>query len=96
MHGFNHCQLLFLTPLYPVIQADLKFQTVTPILLFAGVYFFFYGISSIPFGILGDRFNKKVIMAYGLLLSSLAIASFGLTKDYRILIILFMIISNLQ
>ena len=86
LHGLNHTLQMSLPPLYLSIKADLGIDTLSPLMLLGTVYFGTYAAMTLPSGLLGDRFNKKRLLAAGALLNSLAFAVAASTDSYVVLL----------
>ena len=67
-------------------------QTGVPTAMIPVIYLLFnliYSISSIPAGIMADRFGKKRVIFWGFVLFALLYYGFGVTSDQRIIWLLF-------
>src|SRR3954454_18079134 len=88
LHALTHALGQALVPLYLLIVLDLKLSGVRAASLIVTIYGLVYCISSYGAGVLADRFNRKMLLAIGLLGNSLAIIAMGLTRQYEMLIFL--------
>jgi MFS family permease len=74
--------------------SDLKLSGVRAASLVVTVYGAAYNLGSYASGVLADRFNRKTLLAIGLLGNAAAIAGIGLTRDYS-MILLFGVMAGL-
>lgn len=88
LHAFTHAFQVLLIPLYLAIQDDLKLPGVKAVSLVVTLYNVVYWGLSFLSGILTDRFNRKFLLAIGLLGNSIAIALMGIGQRYEWLIVL--------
>ena len=86
LHGFTHAYGSMLVPLYFQMVSDLKLSGVRAASLVVTVYGAAYNLGSYGSGVLADRFNRKTLLAIGLLGNAAAIAGIGLTRDYSMIL----------
>jgi len=87
LHGFNHSFMVILPPLYLSMQKEFGYEAIRPIMLLGSVYLVVYALSTLPFGFIGDRSNKKRILTFGVALNSAALLWASLTSSYRLLLL---------
>ncbi|HVT90065.1 MAG TPA: MFS transporter [Tepidisphaeraceae bacterium] len=88
LHALSHAYGQLLVPLYLMIVADLRLSGVRAASLIVTIYGLAYCIGSYPAGILADRFNRKTLLAVGLIGNALAMIAMGLTRQYEMLVVL--------
>lgn len=88
LHAFTHAFQVLLIPLYLSIQHELKLPGVKSVSLVVTLYNVVYWGLSFVSGAMTDRFNRKWILAIGLLGNSVAIALMGVAGRYEWLIVL--------
>src|SRR5690349_3654267 len=86
LHAFTHAYSALLLPLYLLVTADFKLPGVSYAAVVVTVYMVVYWSLSFVSGMLADRFNRRTLLAIGLLGNALAILGMGLTRDYGFLI----------
>jgi MFS family permease len=86
LHAFTHAYSALLLPLYLLVTADFKLPGVKYAAIVVTVYMVVYWSLSFASGMLADRFNRRTMLAIGLLGNALAILGMGLTRDYGFLI----------
>ncbi|HEY2585771.1 MAG TPA: MFS transporter [Tepidisphaeraceae bacterium] len=86
LHTFTHAYGAMLVPLYLLMRDDLHLSGVKYATLIVTVYGVVYSACSYGAGILADRFNRKDLLGWGLVLNAIAIALMGLTRRYDVLI----------
>jgi MFS family permease len=82
LHGFTHAYGSMLVPLYLAIQADLHLGGVWAASLVVTVYGAVYNLGSFGAGVIADRFDRKTLLAVGLLGNAAAIGGIGLCREY--------------
>jgi MFS family permease len=90
-HAFTHAFQAVLVPIYLLMRDDLRDQGVRgvqSVALIVTVYLVVYALLSYPAGILADRYNRKALLAVGLIGNAGAIALMGLTRRYELLLLL--------
>jgi MFS family permease len=88
LHAFTHAYTVLLVPLYLLIKSDLALPGIKSAALVVTVYGVVYNFGSYVAGILADRFDRRVLLATGLLGNAAAIAGIGLTRDYHAILAL--------
>jgi MFS transporter, ENTS family, enterobactin (siderophore) exporter len=88
LHTFTHAYGAMLVPLYLLMRDDLHLAGVKYATLIVTIYGVVYSACSFGAGILADRFNRKDLLGWGLVLNAIAIALMGLTRRYDLLIVL--------
>jgi MFS family permease len=88
LHAFTHAFGSLLVPLYLLMVADLHLHGVRQAALIVTLYGLVYNICSYPAGVLADHFNRKWLLAIGLLGNSLAMGSIGLSRHYPEMVLL--------
>jgi MFS family permease len=82
LHGFTHAYGSMLVPLYLAMQMDLRLSGVWAASLVVTVYGAVYNLGSFAAGIAADRFDRKTLLAIGLLGNAAAIGGIGLCRQY--------------
>jgi MFS family permease len=88
LHAFTHAYGAMLVPLYLLMVADLHLPGVKRAGLVVTVYMLVYAFGSYAAGVLADRWSRRNLLGYGLLLNSAAIAMMGLTRSYPTILLL--------
>lgn len=88
LHTFTHAYGAMLVPLYLLMTVDLRLSGVKYAALLVTIYGMVYMVCSYGAGMLADRFNRKNLLGWGLVMNALAIAGMGLTRRYEWLIVL--------
>lgn len=88
LHTFTHAYGAMLVPLYLLMRDDLRLPGVKYATLVVTVYGVVYSACSYGAGMLADRFDRKALLGWGLVLNAIAIALTGLTRRYDLLIVL--------
>ena len=86
LHAFTHAYGAMLVPLYLLMVADLHLPGVKRAGLVVTVYMLVYAFGSYAAGVLADRWSRRNLLGYGLILNSAAIAMMGLTRSYPIIL----------
>lgn len=87
LHAFTHAYGTLLVPLYLLIRDDLRLPGVKHVAFVVTAYGVVYCILSYLGGILADRFNRKVLLAIGLVGNAAAIAMMGTFHSYPMLLV---------
>jgi len=87
LHGVNHALQLVLPPLYLAIRDDFGMSGLSRVMLLGTVYFVAYAASGIPYGFIGDRFNRKTILVLGTVVNSLAFLIAAFTQSFTLFFI---------
>jgi MFS family permease len=82
LHGFTHAYGSMLVPLYLAMQADLKLSGVGAASLVVSLYGAVYNLGSFGAGVIADRFDRKTLLAIGLLGNAAAIGGIGFCRAY--------------
>jgi MFS family permease len=82
LHGFTHAYGSMLVPLYLQMVEDLHLSGVRAASLVVTLYGIAYNVGSYAAGVLADRFDRKVLLAIGLLGNAAAIVGIGLSRQY--------------
>lgn len=88
LHAFTHAYGAMLVPLYLLMVTDLHLPGVKRAGLIVTVYMLFYAVGSYAAGILADRFSRRDLLGYGMIVNAIAIGLMGLTRDYPMLLLL--------
>src|SRR5580704_10669020 len=88
LHAFTHAYGSMLVPLYLLIVGDLKLPGVRKASLIVTIYGAVYSLGSYVAGVLADRFDRKVLLAIGLLGNAAAILGIGLSREYSLILVL--------
>ena len=88
LHAFTHAYGAMLLPMYLLIRDDLKLPGVRWVAMLVTIYGMVYALLSYPAGVLADRFSRKSMLGYGLLLNATVIVLMGLTRRYDMLMLL--------
>src|SRR2546427_5875812 len=82
LHGFTHVYQVALLPLYLLIQADFKLQSVGQATLFMTVMMFAYFVPSYGMGILADRMSRARLLGMGLAINGTGFVGLALAPNY--------------
>src|SRR5262245_52834095 len=82
LHAFTHVYQVALMPLYLLIQRDLKLASVGQATLLVTVMMAGYFIPAYPMGVAADRFSRKKLLGFGLLINALAFVWLSRAPDY--------------
>src|SRR5665213_1782529 len=82
LHMFTHAFGTILVPLYVLIRRDLNLPGIEYAAFLVTVYGVVYCLFSYVSGTLADRFNRKLLLGWGLVLNGIAIVLIGLTRSY--------------
>jgi MFS family permease len=88
LHAFTHAYGSMLVPLYLLIVADLNLSGVRKASLIVTIYGAVYSLGSYVSGVMADRFDRKVLLAIGLLGNAAAIMGIGLSREYSVILAL--------
>jgi DHA1 family multidrug resistance protein-like MFS transporter len=88
VHAFTHAYQTVLVPVYLLMRDDLRVRGVQSVALIVTLYIVVYSLLSYPAGILADRFNRKILLAIGLIGNAAAITLMGFTRQYELLLLL--------
>ena len=83
---FTHAYGTMLVPLFLLIQKDLHLKGVKDVGLIVTVYGVTYSSLSFKTGAMADRYNRRTLLAVGLLGNSLAILLMGFTHHYGLML----------
>jgi MFS transporter, FSR family, fosmidomycin resistance protein len=83
LHAFTHLYQVALMPLYLLIQKDFKFQSVGAATLLMTLLLVSCFGPSYPVGILADRFNRKHLLTFGLVLNATGFIALALAPSYE-------------
>ncbi len=89
MHGANHALMivLFLAPFFPQMRLDLGIENPGHMQLMSTLNLMVYALSSLPIGLIGDRYPKTRILSITMALNGLAIIGLGFTEKYWLLML---------
>ena len=82
LHAFTHLYQVALMPLYLLIQRDFKFQSVGAATLLMTVLLVSCFGPSYPIGILADRYNRKTLLTFGLVLNAVGFIALAFAPSY--------------
>jgi MFS family permease len=82
LHAFTHLYQVALMPLYLLIQKDFGFQSVERATLLLTVMLVSCFGPSYPIGVLADRFNRKRLLAFGLLVNALGFVALSWSPTF--------------
>lgn len=84
LHAFTHLYQVALLPLYYLILRDKAYDlnTVEQATFLVTVLMLSYFIPAYPVGILADKFSKRKLLAFGLILNSAGFLGLGLSQTY--------------
>lgn len=88
LHAFTHAYASMLVPLYLMMVADLRLNGVWQASLVVTVYAAVYNLGSLVAGILSDRFDRKALLAIGLMGNAAAMVGIGLSRQYWLILLL--------
>tara|TARA_Y100000588_G_scaffold394004_1_gene512309 strand:- start:442 stop:1614 length:1173 start_codon:yes stop_codon:yes gene_type:complete len=87
-HGVNTFYLLFITPIIPLISAELNLSYFE-VGLIASVFAFANGVFQFPISFLGDYLGKwRTILVTSLMVQSIPVFFYGFTPDFMTLLFL--------
>ncbi len=82
LHAFTHIYHVALMPLYLLIQKDFKLESVSQSTLLVTVMGLAYFMPSFLVGIMADRYSRKKMLGYGLIINGLGFISLGIAPNY--------------
>ena len=82
LHAFTHVYQVALMPLYLLIQKDLKLASVSQATLLVTVMMAGYFVPAYVLGVAADRFSRKKLLGWGLVINSLGFISLALAPNY--------------
>jgi MFS transporter, FSR family, fosmidomycin resistance protein len=82
LHGFTHLYHVALLPLYLLIQEDLDLSSLEQAPLLVTVLMLSYYLPSYPMGMLADRFSRKRLLGFGLLVNGAGFVGLALAPNY--------------
>ncbi|HYE18961.1 MAG TPA: MFS transporter [Tepidisphaeraceae bacterium] len=88
LHAFTHALQMLLVPLYLMVKDSLHLPGVKSVALVVAAYYVTYFGLSYFAGVLSDRFDRKILLAVGLIGNSAAILAMGLTHHYGVILAL--------
>lgn len=88
LHAFTHAYATMFHPLYLLMRADLQVERVSHITLLVTLYGVVYWGLSYPAGLLADRFDRRLLLAVGLLGNAAAITAIGFAGSYPVVVAL--------
>jgi MFS family permease len=88
LHAFTHAYSVIILPLYLLVVADFHLDGIQYAAIVVTIYSLVYCGLSFAAGMLADRFNRRTLLAIGLLGNALAVLGMGVTRDYPTLIAL--------
>src|SRR5690348_9320836 len=88
LHMFTHAFATILVPLYVLMRRDLNLPGIEYAAFLVSVYGVVYCLFSYVAGILADRFDRRLLLGWGLVINSIAIVLIGLTRNYWMLVLL--------
>jgi MFS family permease len=84
LHAFTHIYQVALLPLYLPIQADFKLASEGQSTLLVTVMMMAYFLPSYPMGVLADRFSRKTLLGFGLLINGFGFIGLALAPTYAL------------
>lgn len=84
LHAFTHVYQVALLPLYLLIQRDLGLLSVDQATLLVTVMLLVYFLPSYFMGVLADKFSRKKLLGWGLLINALGFIGLGLAPNYAL------------
>jgi MFS family permease len=82
LHGFTHAYGSMLVPLYLAMKSDLQLPGIWAASLVVTLYGAVYNLGSFAAGVAADRFDRKTLLAIGLLGNAAAIGGIGVCRQY--------------
>ena len=82
LHAFTHIYQMALVPLYLPIQKFFRRDSVDDATLLVTALLVSYFLPSYPMGVLADRFSRKKLLSYGLLINALGFLSLAFAPNY--------------
>lgn len=82
LHAFTHVYQVALIPLYLKVQAGFQLTSPAAATLLITLMNVAYFLPAYPMGILADRFNRKTLLGFGLLLNALGFAGLAFAPNY--------------
>ena len=82
LHACTHFYQVALLPLYLPIQKDLQLADVGQSTLLMSVMMAAYFLPSYPMGVLADRFSRKKLLGWGLLINALGFVGLSFAPNY--------------
>jgi len=86
LHMFTHAYGAMLVPLYLLIQTDMHLRGIQYAALIVTVYGVTYYVFSYGAGILADRFNRRNLLGWGLVVNATAVIFMGLFRRYEMVL----------
>ncbi len=87
LHSLNHALQVILPPLYLSIKADFGLDLISKVMILGSAYLITYAAVSIPYGIVGDRVNRKLFLVLGAMLNSAAFLLAAAAGSYPVFIV---------
>src|SRR6185436_10576218 len=82
LHAFTHIYQMALVPLYLPIQKFFHRHSVDDATLLVTALLVAYFLPSYPMGVLADRFSRKKLLSYGLLINALGFLCLAFAPNY--------------
>ncbi|HEY6169833.1 MAG TPA: MFS transporter [Verrucomicrobiae bacterium] len=82
LHGFTHVYQVALLPLYLLLQRDLKLDSVDLATALVTVMLLVYFVPSYFMGVLADRFSRKKLLGWGLVINALGFVGLAYAPNY--------------
>ena len=82
LHAFTHLYHVALVPLYLPIQRGLELDSVAQATLLQTVLMLAYFVPSYAMGILADRFDRRLLLSFGLALNGLGFVALALAPNF--------------
>jgi len=82
LHAFTHIYHVALVPLYLPIQRGLELDSVAQATLLQTVLMLAYFVPSYAMGILADRFDRRLLLSFGLALNGLGFVALALAPNF--------------
>jgi MFS family permease len=86
LHAFTHIYQMALVPLYLPIQKFFRRDSVDDATLLVTALLVAYFLPSYPMGVLADRFSRKKLLSYGLLINALGFLCLAFAPNYPVAI----------
>lgn len=87
LHTCTHIYPCALPPLYLLIRRDLHLNSISSATLLGSLLSVFYCVTSLPLGVLADRYSRKRLLALGLLLNGISFVGLSYAPSYPLVIV---------
>jgi len=79
-HFFTHFTMLLFPPLATTIALDLGME-LDQVFSLSFLMYLFYGLAAIPWGLLADRWNPRLVLASGIILAGVGLLNAGIIQN---------------